>query len=106
MATKLKNLKITSVDLVEQGANPDAHIKLYKSKDGRGAMGAEKNSLLDRLLQRLAAMVADYLNEKEKLGQEKPASPRETDEENKAQTAEPEVQQKKNRRQTSSKSKG
>lgn len=90
MATKLKNLKITSVDLVEQGANPDAHIKLYKSKDGRGAMGAEKNSLLDRLLQRLAAMVADYLDEKEKQNQEKPTSPRETGEENKERAAEPE----------------
>ncbi len=65
MATKLKNLKITSVDLVEQGANPDAHIKLYKSKNGQGQAGAEKNSLLDRLMQRLATMVGDYLKEKE-----------------------------------------
>lgn len=31
MATKLKNLKITSTDLVDQGANPDAHICLFKS---------------------------------------------------------------------------
>lgn len=65
MATKLKNLKITSVDLVEQGANPDAHIKLYKSKNGQGQAGAEKNSLLDRLMQRLAIMVGDYLKEKD-----------------------------------------
>lgn len=34
MATKLKNLKIKKVDFVDEGANPDAHIKLYKSKDG------------------------------------------------------------------------
>lgn len=30
MATKLKNLAVTSVDLVDQGANPDAHIQLFK----------------------------------------------------------------------------
>ena len=30
MATKLKNLAVTSVDLVDQGANPDAHIRLFK----------------------------------------------------------------------------
>ena len=65
MATKLKNLKITSVDLVEQGANPDAHIKLYKSKNGQGEETSEKNTLLDRLLQKLALMAADYLKEKE-----------------------------------------
>lgn len=34
MATKLKNLKITKVDFVDQGANPDAHIRMAKRKDG------------------------------------------------------------------------
>lgn len=34
MATKLKNLKITKVDFVDDGANPKADIKLFKSKDG------------------------------------------------------------------------
>ncbi len=33
MATKLRNLKVTKVDFVDEGANPDAHIKLYKRKD-------------------------------------------------------------------------
>ena len=33
MATKLKHLKVTNVDFVDEGANPDAHIKLYKRKD-------------------------------------------------------------------------
>ncbi len=33
MAAKLKNLKITKVDFVDDGANPEAHIKLYKSKE-------------------------------------------------------------------------
>lgn len=34
MATKLKNLMIKKVDFVDAGANPDAHIMLYKNKDG------------------------------------------------------------------------
>lgn len=34
MATKLKNLKVTKVDFVDQGANPDAHIMLFKSRNG------------------------------------------------------------------------
>lgn len=33
MATKLKNLSVTSVDLVDQGANPDAHIRLFKRRE-------------------------------------------------------------------------
>lgn len=32
MATKLKNLKVTSVDVVPAGANPDAHICLFKTQ--------------------------------------------------------------------------
>lgn len=33
MATKLKNLKIKKVDFVDEGANPDAHIRMIKRKD-------------------------------------------------------------------------
>ena len=33
MATKLKNLKVKKVDFVDEGANPDAHIRLFKRKD-------------------------------------------------------------------------
>ena len=33
MATKLKNLRLTSVDLVRAGANQEADICLYKSAD-------------------------------------------------------------------------
>ena len=36
MATKLKNLKIRKVDFVDEGANPDAHIKMLKRKDEEG----------------------------------------------------------------------
>lgn len=32
MATKLKQLMVDSVDLCDQGANPDAHIRLFKRK--------------------------------------------------------------------------
>ena len=32
MAAKLKDLVVTSVDLVDQGANPDAHIRLFKHR--------------------------------------------------------------------------
>ena len=31
MATKLKNLRLTSVDLVRAGANQEADISLFKS---------------------------------------------------------------------------
>lgn len=33
MAKKLKNLQITSTDLVDAGANPDAHIRMLKSTE-------------------------------------------------------------------------
>ena len=36
MATKLKNLKVTKVDFVDEGANPGAHIRLFKRKDSAG----------------------------------------------------------------------
>ncbi|HBR09178.1 MAG TPA: hypothetical protein DD735_09845, partial [Clostridiales bacterium] len=35
--TKLKNIHLTSVDLCQQGANPDAKITLYKSADAETA---------------------------------------------------------------------
>lgn len=34
LATKLKDLKVTKVDFVDAGANPKAHIMLYKSENG------------------------------------------------------------------------
>lgn len=42
MATKLKNLEVTKVDFVDQGANPDAHIKLYKRKDKQEPVSEER----------------------------------------------------------------
>lgn len=37
MATKLRNLQLTSVDLVRAGANQEADICLFKSLDGAPA---------------------------------------------------------------------
>ncbi len=37
MASKLKDLKITKVDFVDAGANPEANILLFKNKDGAPA---------------------------------------------------------------------
>lgn len=58
MATKLKNLKITKVDFVDDGANPEAHIRLFKSKDGAEPPhddGAEKKpNIWKRLITAIA----------------------------------------------------
>lgn len=42
MATKLKDLKVTKVDFVDDGANPGANIMIYKNKDGVPAAETEK----------------------------------------------------------------
>ena len=39
MATKLKNLKIRKVDFVDEGANPDAHIRMLKRRGIGGRTG-------------------------------------------------------------------
>lgn len=49
MATKLKGLEIESVDLVDQGANQDAHVLLFKQKE----KGAESSWRLPRNLRSL-----------------------------------------------------
>ena len=54
MATKLKNLKIRKVDFVDEGANPDAHIRMLKRKDGETQTAEEDHkkgtgSILKRL---------------------------------------------------------
>lgn len=43
MATRLRNLKIKKVDFVDEGANPDAHIKMIKRKNG-DEQAAEEDS--------------------------------------------------------------
>jgi hypothetical protein len=58
MANRLKDLKITSTDLVEQGANPDAHIRLFKRRGGADPNdpGHDKN-----IIQKAAAAIAETL---------------------------------------------
>ena len=43
MATKLRNLKIKRVALVDEGANPNAHIKFAKNREPEGEPGAMTN---------------------------------------------------------------
>lgn len=52
MATKLKNLKIKKVDFVDEGANPDAHIRMLKRKDDDGQTAGDKGTgnILKKLL--------------------------------------------------------
>lgn len=49
MATKLRNLRVSKVDVVDEGANPDAHIKLFKRKDtGDKGDGSQKGEGKDK----------------------------------------------------------
>lgn len=69
MATKLKNLKVKKVDFVDEGANPDAHIELFKRKDGKPEENPEEpkkdgeegkqneGGVMKRLLSAIAKMV-------------------------------------------------
>lgn len=70
MATKLKNLKVKKVDFVDEGANPDAHIELFKRKDGKPEEDPKKSKedneeeekqneggVMKRLLSAIAKMV-------------------------------------------------
>ena len=59
MATKLKDLKITSTDLVEQGANPDAHIRLFKRRDAPEA-DPPPETLLQKAIAALQAVFGKH----------------------------------------------
>lgn len=60
---KLNNLEITSVSFVDEGANPDADILLYKSKDGAPAQSKvdelppKRGNLLKRLFVSVAKAI-------------------------------------------------
>lgn len=68
MATKLRGLKVSKVDFVDEGANPDAHITLFKNKEGEPgkSSGSEaKESIWKRLfgpLARLAVVATEELD--------------------------------------------
>ena len=58
MATKLKHLKIKKVDFVDDGANPEAFIRLYKSKDGAAPTPEENIVENPKFWNRFTAAVA------------------------------------------------
>lgn len=67
---KLKKLKITAVALCHQGANPDAHIMLYKSIPG----GGKSMKTLEEIIKGLPQEEQDLVNaEIEKAKKEMPA---------------------------------
>lgn len=62
MATKLKDLKVTKVDFVDVGANPKAHIKLYKNENGtagepKGETGQKHESVLKKFFSAIGKAV-------------------------------------------------
>lgn len=58
MKNKLKNLSVTSVDLVDQGANPDAHVRLFKRRET-----IPENDPEAGLFQRFSAWLAKSLQD-------------------------------------------
>ena len=50
MATKLKNMRLTSVDLVRNGANQEADICLFKSAEGAEQPTERETNILKRFL--------------------------------------------------------
>lgn len=63
MATKLKSLKITRVDLVPEGANSAAFVTLYKGKEGKPM---EFEEILEKMKPEHAEVIQAKLDEVEK----------------------------------------
>ena len=61
MRTKLKNLEVTKVDAVDEGANPEADIKLFKKKGeiNNGNLSAEEGDQTETLIKRITKAVTD-----------------------------------------------
>ena len=95
MASKLKDLIISKVDFVDEGANPDAYIRIFKRNDAaengesRDGAGSEGESI-DKDISILADRVADEIGKRleraiEKMVNasgsdgEEPANPKEDD---------------------------
>lgn len=58
MATKLKNLRIKKVDFVDEGANPDAHIRMVKRKDGEEqSVGENSEKGTGNILKKLLSFI-------------------------------------------------
>lgn len=59
MATKLKNLRIKKVDFVDEGANPDAHIRMIKRKDGKEQSTGENSEKNTGFWKRLLGFIGN-----------------------------------------------
>lgn len=61
MATKLKNLEVKKVDFVDAGANPDAHIKLFKrnsaGENNEGGSAEKDNEKTSGVFKKLLAFI-------------------------------------------------
>lgn len=67
MAQKLKNLRVTKVDFVDEGANPRADIKLYKRKEPENPItpvSVDDADLADSIMKRIADALAGVLKGK------------------------------------------
>jgi hypothetical protein len=62
MAAKLKGLKITSTDLVGQGANPDAYVRMFKRK-GSGRPVAAREVYMR--MRKIAGEIDDVLKSRD-----------------------------------------
>lgn len=60
VATKLKNLKVRKVDFVDEGANPDANILLFKRRDvGKGELGEGYGRNKEGFWKRLVSVIRE-----------------------------------------------
>lgn len=65
MATKLKNLKVTKVDFVDQGANQRADVNLFKRKEDEAPEPAPEGETQMSLLKRFARWLKGDASEEE-----------------------------------------
>lgn len=57
MASKLKGLKVEKVDFVDEGANPDAHIRMLKRKDDGENGASDTGNVIKKLFSMLGKAV-------------------------------------------------
>lgn len=69
MATKLENLRVTKVDFVDEGANPRAHIKLFKRHEPEShpesLTGHPEEKLEDSVMKKIAVALAGVFGKNE-----------------------------------------
>lgn len=69
MATKLENLRVTKVDFVDEGANPRAHIKLFKRHEPEShpesLTGHPEEKLADSVMKKIAVALAGVFGKNE-----------------------------------------